>query len=115
MKEVKQNKKPMIFYYLIILVVIILFNILVTPLFERKIIEVDYGTFIQMTEDKLISEVQIEDNRILFADLEDKVYETGVLEDPNLVDRLKESGAKFGSVIIKEASLLESILFNWIL
>ena len=115
MKEVKQNKKPMIFYYLIILVVIILFNILVTPLFERKIIEVDYGTFIQMTEDKLISEVQIEDNRILFADLENKVYETGVLEDPNLVDRLKESGAKFGSVIVKEASLLESILFNWVL
>ena len=98
MKEVKQNKKPMIFYYLIILVVIILFNILVTPLFERKIIEVDYGTFIQMTEDKLISEVQIEDNRILFADLEDKVYETGVLEDEDTFAALSSTLADIFNV-----------------
>ncbi len=116
MKEVKQNKKPLIFYYLIILAGIIFVNLLIMPLFEPKITTVDYGTFIKMTEDKQIAEVQVEDNRILFTDITDgKIFETGLLDDPHLVERLKESGAKFGSVIIKEASLLESLILNWIL
>ncbi len=117
MKEVKQpSKKTVIYYYLIALIILIVINALVMPLFQPKIIEVDYGTFIQMTLQEKIEEVQIQDNKIIFKEKEGKaIYETGLLDDPDLVNRLSQSGAKFGSQIVEEATLLERILLNWIL
>mgnify|MGYP000712141357 CR=1 FL=1 len=92
MKEVKQPKKPLIFYYLIVLAVIMLLNIIVVPWFtERSIEDVDYGTFISMTEDKKIDEVDIEtqSNVIYFTGKDDKkVYKTAMVSDENLTERL---------------------------
>ncbi len=117
MKEVKQpSKKPLLYYYLIALIILFVINALVMPLFQPKIVEVDYGTFIQMTLQEKIDEVQIQENKILFTEKESKtIYQTGLLNDPDLVNRLSQSGAKFGSQIVEEASLLEKILLNWIL
>ena len=117
MKEVQKPKKPLIFYYLIALLVLMLINTLLVPwIAKQQIIEVDYGTFITMTEEKEIGGVQIQDNQILFTDkAQTKVYKTGLLNDPELVSRLHTSGASFGSVIIEEPSLLLSLLVSWVL
>ena len=117
MNEVKKPKKPLIFYYLIAITVIMLINTLLMPwLARQRIVEVDYGTFMNMTENREIGGVQIEHNQILFTDKENTtVYKTGVLDDPNLVTRLHASGAEFRSEIIEEASPLLSFLISWIL
>ena len=117
MNEVKKPKKPLIFYYLIAITVIMLINTLLMPwLARQRIVEVDYGTFMNMTENREIGGVQIEYNQILFTDKENTtVYKTGVLDDPNLVTRLHASGAEFRSEIIEEASPLLSFLISWIL
>lgn len=115
MNEVKQPKKPFVFYYTIVLVVILLFNLIVMPMIsEMRITEVDYGTFMKMTEENVINEVEIQNNRILFSDKNGKVYETGIIEDPALIMRLNESDAKFSKEIIKEASPILSFLISWI-
>lgn len=94
-----------------------LFNLLLMPkMLERQIKEVDYGTFMTMTEEKNIGRVQIEANQILFTDKKGiTVYKTGPMSDPGLVERLKASGAVFSSPIIQEASPLISFLISWIL
>ncbi len=119
MKEVKQPKKPLIFYYLIVLAVIMLLNIIVVPWFtERSIEDVDYGTFISMTDDKKIDEVDIEtqSNVIYFTGKDDKkVYKTAMVSDENLTERLYKSGAKFSGQEIKQTSPILSFILSWII
>ena len=117
MNEVKKPKKPLIFYYGIVLCVILLVNLLVMPqIYKAQIKEVDYGAFMQMTQDGKIEEVQIEDNQILFK-LKDseQIYKTGVLEDPGLTERLFASGAKFSGEIVEETSPILSFVLSWVL
>ncbi|MDD5863851.1 MAG: ATP-dependent zinc metalloprotease FtsH [Firmicutes bacterium] len=117
MNEVKKPKKPLIYYYTLVMVALMLFNFLLMPwIARRQIVEVDYGTFITMTENKEIGQVEVQDNQILFTDKDGgKVYKTGLMDDPELVSRLYASGAKFGGEIIEETSPLVSILLYWIL
>lgn len=118
MQEVKQpNKKPFIFYYLIALVAIMLINSLLVPqIVQRAVKEVDYNTFMQMTYDKQIDEVQVQDNQIVFTAKNDKtIYKTGLMDDPDRTQRLYDSGAKFSSEIVEEASPVLSFLISWLL
>ena len=118
MQEVKQpNKKPFIFYYLIALVAIMLINSLLVPqIVQRAVKEVDYNTFMQMTYDKQIDEVQVQDNQIVFTAKDDKtIYKTGLMDDPDRTQRLYDSGAKFSSEIVEEASPVLSFLISWLL
>ena len=117
MNEVKQPKKPLAYYYFIVLLVIMLFNFLLMPkLIERQILEVDYGTFMTMTEEKNIGQVDIQDNQIVFTDKEGtKIFKTGLMEDPGRTERLYEAGAVFSSEIVEETSPFLSILLTWIL
>ena len=117
MKEVKKpSKKPLVYYYGIMLLVLIVLNALVVPKFaESSIIETDYGTFMDMIDQKNIGQVEIQDNQILFTDKDNKqIYKTGLMNDPTLTERLHESGAKFASEIITEASPLLSFLISWL-
>ena len=117
MNEVKKPKKPLIFYYGIVLVVILLFNLIAMPLInERQITEVDYGTFMTMTDEGNIGKVEIQTNQIVFTDKsKEKLYKTGIVEDPMLTERLHEAGADFSGEIIEEASPIASFLLSWIL
>ena len=117
MKEVKSPKKPLIYYYGIALLLIFLFNILVMPLVaQEKVKEVDYGTFMSMTEQKNIGKVVVQDSQIIFTDKKDKaVYKTGTMDDPTLTERLYESGAKFTKDIQKTMSPLLSGFLSIIL
>lgn len=112
MQEVKSPKRPMIFYYIIALVAILCINFLLLPALEqRQVKEVDYGTFMTMIDEKQIDSVNIESNQIIFTDKSgDTVYKTGIIEDPDLVARLHESGAKFSSEIIEPTSPIISFL-----
>ena len=118
MKEVKQPKKPLIFYYLIVFIIIMVLNFIFVPWFaERSIEEVDYGTFISMTDDKKIDEVDIEaqSNVIYFTGKDDKkVYKTAMVSDENLTERLYKSGAKFSGQEIKQTSPILSFILSWI-
>lgn len=119
MNEVKKPRKPLIFYYGIALLVIILFNSIIVPrIAGQQIKEVDYGTFMTMTEEKNISLVEINEseNQITFTDKEQKqVYSTAMVDDPELTKRLYESGAEFSGQIIEEPSFLLSFLITWVL
>ena len=117
MKEVKSPKKPLIYYYAIVLLVLMVFNSLILPLIaKRQIKEVDYGTFMTMTEKGEIGKVEIESNQILFTDKGgETIYKTGVMNDPGLTERLHASGAEFASEIVEEASPLMSFFLTWIL
>ncbi len=118
MHEVKTPKKPLIFYYGIVLLVVFLFNMLAMPWFaEHRIREVDYGTFIDMTENGEVgkAEIQQQENRILFTDKEEKVvYKTAMVDDADLIDRLYQADVSFVGQEIEQTSLLMSIL-SWIL
>ena len=115
MNTVKSPKKPLIFYYLIFMLALFLFNALLMPsVSEMKIEEVDYGTFISMTDEKKIDQVEIQTNRILFTDKDGKIYKTGLMDDPNRTERLYASGAQFSSEIIEEMSPLLSFFLSWI-
>ena len=117
MNEVKRPKKPLLFYYTIVLVVMLLINLIAMPrLMSRQIKEVDYGTFMTMTEQDDIGRVEVQDNQILFTNkAEDTVYKTGVLNDPGLTERLHEHGAVFSSEIAEETSPIVSFLVSWVL
>ena len=118
MNEVKNPRKPLIVFYIIMLLVMFAFNSLIAPMLaeEQKIKEVDYGTFMTMTEEGNIGSVQIEENQILFTSKDGKeTYRTGVMNDPDLVNRLHASGAEFTSQIIREMSPLASFFLSWIL
>ena len=118
MNEVKRPRKPLIIFYIIMLLVMFAFNSLIAPMLaeEQKIKEVDYGTFMTMTEEGNVGSVQIEENQILFTSKDGKeTYRTGVMNDPDLVNRLHASGAEFTSKIIKEMSPLAAFFLSWIL
>ena len=117
MNEVKRPKKPLLFYYTIVLVVMLLINLIAMPrLMSRQIKEVDYGTFMTMTEQDDIGRVEVQDNQILFTNkAEDTVYKTGVLDDPGLTERLHEHGAVFSGEIVEETSPIVSFLVSWVL
>ena len=117
MNEVKTPKKPLIYYYGIVLIVLMLINLFVVPHLARmQIKEVDYGTFIRMTEQKQIGEVEVSDNEILFTSKDGKqIYKTGPMDDPELVQRLAASDAKFSSEIVEEMSPLLSLLLSWVI
>ena len=117
MKEVKSPKKPLIYYYCIVLLALMVFNSFIVPLIARQQIkEVDYGTFMSMTEKGEIGKVEIESNQILFTDKDGQnVYKTGVMDDPNLTERLYASGAQFATEIVEEASPLMTFFLTWIL
>lgn len=117
MNEVKKPRKPLIFYYGIALALLMLFNLFAMPnLIQRQIREVDYGTFMSMTETKQIGLVEIQDNQIVFTDkAKENVYKTGLVNDPGMTERLYQSGAKFSKEIVKEASPLTSFILSWVL
>ena len=115
MKEVKPPKKPLMYYYSIALMVLLLFNFIAVPwMAERQVKEVDYGTFMTMTEEKNIKEVEIETNQIIFTDNDGNYYKTGRMDDDGLVERLHASGAEFASEIVEQMSPFLSILC-WVL
>lgn len=115
--EVKPPKKPLIYYYGIVMLILMVINFIAMPwLAERQVVEMDYGTFMTMTDNKEIGQVEIQNNQIVFTDKENqKIYKTGIIDDPGLVERLYESGAVFAKEIIKEMSPFLSILLSWIL
>ena len=117
MKEVKSPKKPLIYYYVIVLLVLAAFNFFVSPLLlSRQVTEVDYGTFMSMTEKKNIGRVEIEDSQIIFTDKNnDNIYKTGVMDDPNLTERLYQSVATFSKDIEQTMSPIMSFLLTFIL
>lgn len=119
MNEVKKPKKPLISYYCIVLMILILYNSLAMPwLMEHQIKDVDYGTFIQMTEDGNVGRVNIkqQSNTIVFTDKEEKtIYQTAMVDDPDLTDRLYQAGVSFYGEEIKQTSPILSFLMTWIL
>ena len=117
MKEVKTPKKPLAIYYAIVLLVLMLLNFVLVPwMNERQIKEVDYGTFMSMTEEKDIGRVDVESNQILFTDKDEtQVYKTGLMNDPDLTQRLYDAGAQFSSEIVEQASPLMSFLLSFVL
>ena len=117
MNEVKTPKKPLVFYYGIAMVVLLLLNMLVMPLItQHQVEEVDYGTFIKMTENKEIGQVEIESDKILFTNKDgSKIYKTGLLNDDGLVQRLYDSGAEFSGEIVEQMSPLMSFIVSWVL
>ena len=117
MNEVKTPKKPFYVYYAIVLLALFLINALLVPrMAGRMIKQVDYDTFMKMTLDKQIDEVEVQDNQIIFTSKDDKtIYKTGVMNDPDLTQRLYDSGAKFSSEIVEQMSPLLSFVISWIL
>ena len=117
MKEVKTPKKPLIYYYGIVLLVLIVFNLVVSPiLMEHQVEETDYGTFMSMINDKNIGKVEVEDNQIVFTDKNnEKIYKTGLMNDPDLTDRLYECGATFTKDIDQQTSPILSFLVTGLL
>ncbi len=117
MDKIEKPKKPLIYYYAIVLLVLSLMNLFAIPAMEQaKIQTVDYGTFMKMTENKEIEKVEITDTQILFKSKTDKdqVYTTGLMNDPNLTERLYESGAEFATDIQQKTSPFLSFLLSWI-
>lgn len=119
MHEVKKPRKPLIYYYVIVLMVLVLFNFLFMPwVAERQIKEVGYEKFMQMTEEEDIGRVEIdqEENQITFSDKDETaIYKTGMVDDPDLTERLYDAGAEFSGQIIEQTSPWVVFLLNWIL
>lgn len=116
MKEVKEKKKPILFYYIVALAVIFMFNAIALPYYDSKSVkQVDYGTFMNMTEDEKIADVQIEENQILFKDKDGNEYRTGVVNDPQLTERLHKANVSFNEVIKEKDSPFTDFLIAWIL
>ena len=117
MKEVKPSKKPLAIYYAIVLLVLLVINLVVMPwLAERQVQEVDYGTFMSMTEQENIGKVDIQPNQIIFTDKDNKqIYKTGLMNDPGLTGRLYDAGAQFSSEIVEQGSPVLSFLLWFVL
>ena len=117
MKEVKPPRKPLFYYYGIALVVLLLINFLLVPLVARHAVqEVDYGTFMTMTENKEVGKVEVEDNQIIFTNKDgSKIYKTGPMNDPDLTQRLYDAGAEFTRDIVEQTSPLLSVVLTWVL
>ena len=119
MEQIKRPKKPLMFYYTVVLIVLILFNILAMPYIkEKQIKDVDYGTFISMTEKKEIKKVELQqqDNTILFTGKEGKtIYKTAMVDDPDLTKRLYEAGVSFYGEEIEQTSPILSAILSWVI
>lgn len=118
MKKVQKPRKPLIFYYIIAIIVILLLNSVIFPKFMKQSVKtVDYGTFLTMVDKKEVKKVQIENDSIYFTDKaeEPNYYETTTFDDPDLVNRLYDSGCSFGRVVQEEMNPLLSILLTWVL
>ena len=117
MNEVNRPRKPLLIFYIAVLLILFLWNSMIAPMVaEQEIKEVDYGTFMTMTEKNQIGKVQIGSNKILFTNKDgSKTYKTGIMNDPDLVNRLHASGAEFTSEIVEEMSPAASFFLNWIL
>ena len=117
MKEVKPSKKPLAIYYAIVLLVLLVINLVVMPwLAERQVQEVDYGTFMSMTEQENIGKVDIQSNQMIFTDKDNKqIYKTGLMNDPSLTERLYDAGAQFSSEIVEQGSPVLSFLLWFVL
>ena len=117
MKEVKTPRKPLAIYYAIVLLALLLLNFVLLPwMEERQIKEVDYGTFMTMTEEKNIGRVDIESNQIIFTDKDEtQVYKTGLMNDTGLTERLYDAGATFSSEIVEQSSPVLSFLIWFVL
>ncbi|MFR5849289.1 MAG: ATP-dependent zinc metalloprotease FtsH [Faecalibacterium sp.] len=117
MKEVKTPRKPLAIYYAIVLLTLLLLNLVLLPwMEERQIKEVDYGTFMTMTEEKNIGRVDIESNQIIFTDKDEtQVYKTGLMNDTGLTERLYNAGATFSSEIVEQSSPVLSFLIWFVL
>ena len=118
MNEVKRPRKPLLYYYGIILLILLLFNLLALPRFaEGQVIEVDYGTFMSMTESGQIGRVELQEqeNRILFTNQEETaIYKTAMVDDPELTQRLHDAGIPFYGQEIRQESPILSFLLTWI-
>ena len=117
MKEVKTPRKPLAIYYALVLLMLLLLNFVLLPwMEERQIKEVDYGTFMTMTEEKNIGRVDIESNQIIFTDKDEtQVYRTGLMNDTGLTERLYDAGATFSSEIVEQSSPVLSLLIWFVL
>jgi cell division protease FtsH len=117
LKEVKPSKRPILAYYAIIFLVIIFFNSLIMPMFKSNEVKtVDYSSFMTMTENKEIDKVQVEQDQIIFTKKGDKqAYKTAPMNDPQLVDRLHQSGADFTGKIVTPMNPLLDFALSWIL
>jgi len=119
MNEVKKPKKPLLYYYGVVMLVLMLFNLLIMPqIMKAQVKEVDYGTFMEMTQNQEIGLVEVQDNQIVFTNKDKEnpvIYKTGLMNDPGLTERLFNSGANFGKVIMEEASPLLRFILSWIL
>ena len=117
MKEVKTPRKPLAIYYALVLLMLLLLNLVLLPwMEERQIKEVDYGTFMTMTEEKNIGRVDIESNQIIFTDKDEtQVYKTGLMNDTGLTERLYDAGATFSSEIVEQSSPVLSFLIWFVL
>ena len=119
MNEVKPPRKPLIHYYVIVLLVLLLFNFLAMPwMAKQQIIEVDYGTFMDMAEEQNLGQVEVQEqeNQIVFTDKDNTaIYTTGMMPDPNLTQMLKDSGAQFSGEAIQQTDPILSFLLSWVL
>ena len=117
MKEVKTPRKPLAIYYALVLLMLLLLNLVLLPwMEERQIKEVDYGTFMTMTEEKNIGRVDVESNQIIFTDKDEtQVYKTGLMNDTGLTERLYNAGATFSSEIVEQSSPVLSFLIWFVL
>ncbi len=117
MNEMKPPKRQMTMYYLLALVVLAVLNFIIVPFAQnQRVKQVDYGTFMTMTQEKNIGKVEIQTNQIIFTDKENtQIYKTGKMDDKGLVDRLYASGADFSSEIVEQASPFTSFIFTWVL
>ena len=117
MKEVKTPRKPLAIYYALVLLMLLLLNLVLLPwMEERQIKEVDYGTFMTMTEEKNIGRVDIESNQIIFTDKDEtQAYKTGLMNDTGLTERLYDAGATFSSEIVEQSSPVLSFLIWFVL
>lgn len=116
MQEVNKPHKPLIYYSMMVMLILVLFNLIAMPyISERQVMEVDYGTFMDMTAEKNIGRVEIARNQIIFTDKEEEnIYKTGPMYDPNLTERLHEADAEFASEIVEESSPILMFLLTWI-
>ena len=117
MNEIKMPKKPILTYYILIFLAIFFFNSIFMPMFrENEVKEVDYSSFMTLTEEKKIDKVQVEQDKILFTQKGDKqAYKTAIMNDPQLVERLHQSGADFTGQIVKTMNPILSALLSWVL
>ena len=117
MKQSKKPRRPMTTYYLIAIGVVLALNFFILPwLASQQVRKVDYGTFMKMTNEKNIGLVEVQSNKIVFTDKDQQdVYETGLMDDNGLVDRLYEAGAVFSSKIVAESSPFLNFLLSWLI